>query len=100
MYSIVIIAPTNPISCLVGKLLGCGAVYLSDWLEHDQLTLTLWHGGMAPFQLRYSYSRRIRQKRRHRSSLLFGKVLYSHLAARSIDMKNILGGWWFGLVWA
>jgi hypothetical protein len=28
-------------------------VYLSDWLEHDQATLTLWHGGMAPFQLRF-----------------------------------------------
>jgi len=39
------------LSCLVGKLLGCGAVYLSDWLEHDRNTLTLWHGGMAPFQL-------------------------------------------------
>jgi hypothetical protein len=26
----------------VGKLLGCGAVYLSDWLEHDKQTLTLW----------------------------------------------------------
>eukprot|EP00092_Neocalanus_flemingeri_P014635 GFUD01015788.1.p1 GENE.GFUD01015788.1~~GFUD01015788.1.p1 ORF type:complete len:490 (+),score=133.83 GFUD01015788.1:100-1569(+) len=38
-------------SCMVGKLLGCGAVYLSDWLEHDKNTLTLWHGGMAPFQL-------------------------------------------------
>ena len=35
----------------VGKLLGCGAVYLSDWLEHDSTTLTLWHGGMAPTQL-------------------------------------------------
>merc|ERR1719232_1998918 len=39
------------IGCLVGKLLGCGAVYLSDWLEHDESTLTLWHGGMAPTQL-------------------------------------------------
>lgn len=36
---------------LMGKLLGCGAIYLSDWLEHDVSTLTLWHGGMAPFQL-------------------------------------------------
>ena len=39
------------LGCLVGKLLGCGAVYLSDWLEHDTNTLTLWHGGMAPTQL-------------------------------------------------
>merc|ERR1711892_914645 len=30
-------------SCMVGKMLGCGAVYLSDWLEHDKNTLTLWH---------------------------------------------------------
>ena len=40
------------LGCLVGKLLGCGAVYLSDWLEHDAGQLTLWHGGMAPLQLR------------------------------------------------
>ena len=40
------------LGCLVGKLLGCGAVYLSDWLEHDASQLTLWHGGMAPLQLR------------------------------------------------
>jgi len=39
------------LGCLVGKLLGCGAVYLSDWLEHDASQLTLWHGGMAPLQL-------------------------------------------------
>ena len=23
-----------------------------DWLEHDETTLTLWHGGVAPTQLR------------------------------------------------
>ena len=40
------------LSCLVGKLLGSGAVYLSDWLEHEDNRLTLWHGGMAPLQLR------------------------------------------------
>ena len=39
------------IGCLVGKLLGAGTVYLSDWLEHDKSTLTLWHGGMAPEQV-------------------------------------------------
>lgn len=39
------------LGCLIGKLTGCGAVYLSDWLEHDESRLTLWHGGMAPFQL-------------------------------------------------
>ena len=26
------------VSCLVGKLLGCGPVYLSDWLEHGNVT--------------------------------------------------------------
>ncbi|TRY70417.1 hypothetical protein TCAL_16408 [Tigriopus californicus] len=39
------------LGCLIGKFLGCGTIYLSDWLEHDKETLTLWHGGMAPFQL-------------------------------------------------
>ena len=39
------------LGCTIAKFLGCGAVYLSDWLEHDQMTLTLWHGGMAPLQL-------------------------------------------------
>ena len=43
------------LGCLVGKFLGCGAVYLSDWLEHDENTLTLWHGGMAPFQVLLYY---------------------------------------------
>jgi hypothetical protein len=36
---------------LIGKMVGGGAIYLSDWLEHDRTTLTLWHGGMAPFQV-------------------------------------------------
>ncbi|NOY82282.1 MAG: sugar isomerase [Kiritimatiellaeota bacterium] len=39
------------LSCLAGTALGCGAAYLSDWLEHDRTTVTLWHAGMAPFQL-------------------------------------------------
>eukprot|EP00298_Acanthocystis_sp_HF-20_P000051 c10055_g1_i1.p1 GENE.c10055_g1_i1~~c10055_g1_i1.p1 ORF type:complete len:483 (+),score=196.43 c10055_g1_i1:33-1451(+) len=39
------------LGCLIAKFLGCGVCYLSDWLEHDDSTLTLWHGGMAPFQL-------------------------------------------------
>ena len=39
------------LGCLIGKLLGCGTVYLSDWLEHDKSTVTLWHGGMAPMQV-------------------------------------------------
>ena len=39
------------LSCMIGTALGCGACYLSDWLEHDRDKITLWHGGNAPFQL-------------------------------------------------
>lgn len=28
-----------------------GPVYLSDWLEHDENSITIWHTGAAPFQL-------------------------------------------------
>ncbi len=28
-----------------------GPVYLSDWLEHDTNSITIWHTGAAPFQL-------------------------------------------------
>ena len=31
--------------------LGLGRCYLSDWLEHDEKTVTLWHGGAAPMSL-------------------------------------------------
>jgi L-fucose isomerase-like protein len=31
--------------------LGLGRCYLSDWLEHDHKTITLWHGGAAPMSL-------------------------------------------------
>jgi len=39
------------LSCLIGSALGMGVGYLSDWLEHTHETVTLWHGGNAPFQL-------------------------------------------------
>jgi len=39
------------ISALVGESLGMGRCYLSDWLEHDDETITLWHGGAAPMSL-------------------------------------------------
>lgn len=32
----------------IGESLGLGRCYLSDWLEHDAQTVTLWHGGAAP----------------------------------------------------
>lgn len=33
------------------ETLGLGRCYLSDWLEHDEKTITLWHGGAAPLSL-------------------------------------------------
>ena len=39
------------LSCLIGSSLGCGPVYISDWLEHTDDTVALWHTGNAPFQL-------------------------------------------------
>ena len=35
----------------IGESLGMGRCYLSDWLEHDDETITLWHGGAAPMSL-------------------------------------------------
>ncbi len=39
------------ITMLIGKLLGFGAGYLSDWLEHNHKTITLWHAGNASLNL-------------------------------------------------
>ena len=39
------------LSCLIGELLGSGPGYLSDWLEHDRETITLWHPGNAPLTM-------------------------------------------------
>ncbi len=36
------------IGALIGEWLGMGRCYLSDWLEHDEETITLWHVGAAP----------------------------------------------------
>ncbi|MHC4994371.1 MAG: sugar isomerase [Planctomycetota bacterium] len=33
---------------LIGQLLGLGVGYISDWLEHDRDSITLWHPGHAP----------------------------------------------------
>ena len=35
----------------IGEHLGLGRCYLSDWLEHDKETITLWHGGAAPMSM-------------------------------------------------
>ncbi len=39
------------LSAWSGESLGLGRCYLSDWLEHDRETITLWHGGTAPMGL-------------------------------------------------
>ncbi|MFZ5831674.1 MAG: sugar isomerase, partial [Planctomycetota bacterium] len=35
------------LTCLVGQMLGLGAGYISDWLEHDRHSILLWHPGHA-----------------------------------------------------
>lgn len=35
----------------IAESLGLGRCYLSDWLEHDEQTITLWHVGAAPMSL-------------------------------------------------
>ncbi len=39
------------LSAWMGESLGLGRCYLSDWLEHNDDTITLWHGGAAPMSL-------------------------------------------------
>jgi L-fucose isomerase-like protein len=39
------------LSAWIAEQLGLGRCYLSDWLEHDKETITLWHGGAAPMSL-------------------------------------------------
>jgi L-fucose isomerase-like protein len=39
------------LSAWIGESLGMGRCYLTDWLEHDEETITLWHGGAAPMAL-------------------------------------------------
>jgi len=39
------------LSAWLAESLGLGRCYLSDWLEHDHETITLWHGGAAPMSL-------------------------------------------------
>jgi L-fucose isomerase-like protein len=39
------------LSAWIAESLGLGRCYLSDWLEHDSETITLWHGGAAPMSL-------------------------------------------------
>ena len=39
------------VTLLLGRLMGCGVGYLSDWLEHDDKRITLWHQGEAPLSI-------------------------------------------------
>ena len=39
------------LSAWIAENLGMGRCYLSDWLEHDENSITLWHGGAAPMSL-------------------------------------------------
>ena len=39
------------LSCLIGERLGMGRGFLSDWLEHTDEEVTLWHPGNAPFDM-------------------------------------------------
>jgi L-fucose isomerase-like protein len=39
------------IAQLVGNTLGLGHGFLTDWLEHDEHTIFLWHPGMAPIDM-------------------------------------------------
>jgi L-fucose isomerase-like protein len=36
---------------LIGRLLGIGPGFLTDWLEHDESTIFFWHPGMAPLDM-------------------------------------------------
>jgi len=36
---------------LMGNSLGLGHAFLTDWLEHDEHTIFLWHPGMAPLDM-------------------------------------------------
>jgi len=37
------------IGCLIAQSLGCETVYNSDWLEHDDDHIQLWHAGATPW---------------------------------------------------
>ena len=39
------------IGALIGRTLGIGPGFLSDWLEHDDDTIFFWHPGMAPLDM-------------------------------------------------
>ncbi|HEX8520943.1 MAG TPA: hypothetical protein VF669_01720 [Tepidisphaeraceae bacterium] len=41
------------LTCLIGKQMEAGVGFITDWLEHDEKTITFWHPGVAPLSLCY-----------------------------------------------
>lgn len=39
------------LGAFISELLGPGPSFITDWLSHDENSITAWHPGMAPFQL-------------------------------------------------
>jgi L-fucose isomerase-like protein len=39
------------LTCLIGKQLGAGVGFITDWLEHDKDTIHFWHPGVAPLPM-------------------------------------------------
>lgn len=39
------------LAALIGRMLGIGPGFLTDWLEHDQTSIFFWHPGMAPLDM-------------------------------------------------
>jgi L-fucose isomerase-like protein len=39
------------LTSMIGKLLGTGIGFITDWLEHDASTITFWHPGMAALHM-------------------------------------------------
>ncbi len=65
------------ICCLVGRLLGAGPGWISDWVAHDECSITLWHPGQAPFQFCQRASLRLARHFNNRLPLVVDGVLES-----------------------
>lgn len=39
------------LTCLLGTRSGIGVGFITDWLQHDEHSITFWHAGNAPLQL-------------------------------------------------
>lgn len=39
------------LTCLLARLLNLGVGFITDWLEHEEDSITFWHPGNAPLQL-------------------------------------------------